>query len=107
VYNITLATVKRQIQQAEKTTPAVVISTAAASVDNAILLDYLTSELALEQPEIGSTDQNIQLDNKCTKAELHLGMPWGSVDYADDGDESDEHDGICTACRRRWPATEL
>jgi len=50
--NNTLATVKRQIQQAENPTPAVVISTAVASVDNAIVLDYLTSEVALEEPEI-------------------------------------------------------
>jgi hypothetical protein len=56
VYNNTLATVKRQIQQAENPTPAVVISVEAARVDNAILLDYLTSEVALEHPEIGRTD---------------------------------------------------
>ena len=40
VYNNTLATVKRQIQQAENPTPAVVICVEAARVDNAILLDY-------------------------------------------------------------------
>jgi len=40
VYNNTLATVKRQIQQAENPTPAEVISMEAALVDNAILLDY-------------------------------------------------------------------
>jgi len=56
VYNNTLATVKRQIQQAENPTPAVAISVEAERVDNAILLDYLTSEVALEEPEIGSTD---------------------------------------------------
>jgi len=43
VYNHTLATVKRQIQQAENPTPAVVISVEAARVDTAILLDYLNS----------------------------------------------------------------
>jgi hypothetical protein len=43
VYNNTLATAKRQIQQVENPTAAVVISTEAAHVDNAILLDYLTS----------------------------------------------------------------
>jgi len=57
VCNNTLATVKRQIQQAENPTPAVVISMDAACGDNPILLDYLTSEVALEEPEIGSTDQ--------------------------------------------------
>jgi hypothetical protein len=52
VYNNTLATVKRQIQPAENPIPAVVISVEAARVDNAILPDYLASEVALEEPEI-------------------------------------------------------
>ena len=95
------------MQQEENPTPAVVISTEAASVDNAILLDYLTSEVALEEPEIASTDPNILIDNNCTDDELHFGMPGGSEDYEDEGDESDEHDAIRTASRRRRPATEL
>jgi hypothetical protein len=52
VYNNTLATVKRQIPQAEKQMPAVGISTDAASVDTAVLLDNFTSEVALQEPEI-------------------------------------------------------
>jgi hypothetical protein len=48
MYNNTLATVKRHIQQAENQTPAVVISVEAAHVASAILLDYLASEVALE-----------------------------------------------------------
>ena len=104
VYNNTLATVKRQIQQAENPTPAVVISVEAARVDNAILLDYLASEVALEEPEIGSTDPNIPIDNNCTDDELHFGMPGGSGDFEDEGDESD---AITTANRRRRAATEL
>jgi hypothetical protein len=47
VYINTIATVNRRIQQAENPMPTVVISVAAARVDNAILLDYLTSDLAL------------------------------------------------------------
>jgi len=104
VYNNTLATVKRQIQQAENPTPAVVICVKEARVDNAILLDYLNSELALEEPEIGSTDSNIPIDNNCTDDELHFGMPGGSGDFDDEGDESD---AIPTANRRRRAATEL
>jgi hypothetical protein len=46
VYKNTLATVKCEIQQAEKQTPAMGICTEAARVDNAILLDYLTSKVA-------------------------------------------------------------
>ena len=100
VYNNTLATVKRQIQQAENPTPAVVISVEAARVDNAILLDYLASEVAPEEPEIGSTDPNIPIDNNCTDDKLHFGMPGGSGDFEDEGDESDEPDAIPTASRR-------
>jgi hypothetical protein len=80
VYNNTLATVKRQIQQAVNRTPAVVISGEAARVDNAILLDYLTSVVALEEPEIGSTDPNIPIDNNRTDDKVHFGMPGGNGD---------------------------
>jgi hypothetical protein len=104
VYNNTLATVKRQIKHVENPTPAVVISVEAARVDNAILLDYLTSEVALEESEIGSTDSNIPIDNNCMEDELHDGMPGGRRDFEDDGDESD---AIPTASRRRRAATEL
>jgi len=107
VYKNTLATVKHQIQQAENPTPAEVISVEAARVENAILLDYLTSEVALEEPEIGSTDPNIPIDNNCTDDELHFGMPGGSGEYEDEGDESDECDAIPTTSRQRRPATEL
>jgi len=108
VYNNTLATVKRQIQQPENPTPAVVISVEAARVENAILLDYLTSEVALEEPEIGRTDPNIPIDNNCTDDELHFGLPGASGDYNDEGDESYVRDAIPTASRRRrLPVTEL
>jgi len=100
VYKNTLATVKHKIQQAENPTPAVAISMEAVHVDNAILLDYLTSEVALEEPEIGSTDQNIPIDNNCTDDQLHFGMPGGGGDYEDEGDDSDERDDITTASRR-------
>jgi hypothetical protein len=56
VYNNTLVKVKRQIQQAENPMPAVVISMEAVRVDNVVLPEYLRSEVALEESEIGSTD---------------------------------------------------
>ena len=84
-----------------------VISVEAARVDNAIRLDYLDSEVALEEPAIESTDRNIPKDNKCTDDELHFGMPGASGDYDDEGDESDMRDAILTPSQRRWPATEL
>jgi len=78
VYKYILATVKRLIQQAENPMPAMIIIMEAAGVDNAILLDYLTSEVALEEPEIGSTDRNIQLHNNCIDDKLHFRMSKGS-----------------------------
>jgi len=107
VYNNTLATVKRQIQQVENPTPAVVSSVNAAHVDNGILLDHLASDMALEEPEIRSTDPNIPIDNNCKDDKLHFGMPGGSGDYEDDGDECDDRDAIPTASWQRRPATEL
>jgi hypothetical protein len=104
VYNNTLATVKRQIQQAENPAPAVVISVEAVRVDNPILVDYLTSEVALEEPTIGSTDSNILIDNTWTDVELHFWMPGGSGDFEDEGDESD---AIPTTSRRPRAATGL
>jgi len=107
VYNNTLATKKNQIQQAENPTPAVVISMEAARVDNALLLNYLASEVELEELEIASTDPIILIDKNCTDDELHFGMPGGSEDDEDEGDESVNRDAIPTASRRRRPATEL
>jgi hypothetical protein len=74
----------------------VLISVEAARVDNAFVLDYLTSEVALQKPQIGSTDPNIPIDNNCTYDALHFGMLGGSGDYEDEGDESDKRDAIPT-----------
>jgi hypothetical protein len=107
VYNNTLATVKRQIRQVENSKPTEVISTDAASVDNGILHDYWTSEEALEESEIGSTDPNIPINNKCTKDEMHFAMTGRSGDSKDEGEESDEHNAIRTPSRRRQPTTNF
>ena len=76
-------------------------------IDNGILLDYLSSEVALEEHEIGSIDSNIPIDNNCTDDEFHFGMPWGSGDDEDQGNESDNRDDIPTVSRRRQPTTEI
>jgi len=55
-----------------------VISVEAARVDTTILLDYLASKVALEEPEIGRTDPNIPIENNSMDDELHFGMPGGS-----------------------------
>jgi len=104
VYKHTPATVKRQIQQAENTTPAMVISMEPARVDNAILLDYLTSKVALQEPKIGKTDPNIPIDNNCTDDKLPSGMPGGSGDHEDKAPEGDVRNDIPTASRG-WRAT--
>jgi hypothetical protein len=104
VYCNTLATVNHLIQQAENTTPAVVISVEAAHVDNAIFLHYLHTEVALEEPEIGSTNTNMPIYNNCPDDEPHFGMPVGSGNFKDEGDKSN---AIHTASRRRRASTEL
>jgi len=96
MYNNTLATVKRQIQQAENPTPAMVVRVEAALVDNAILLDYVTSNVVLEEAGIGSTNPNIPIHNNCRYDELHVRIPGGGDNYEDAGDETDEHDAIPT-----------
>ena len=97
VDNNTLTTVKHQIQQVDNPTPAMVISVDTVRVDNAILLNYLTSELALDESEIWSTDQNIPIDNHCSDDEFLFGMPRGSGDYEHEGDESKVHNAIPTS----------
>jgi hypothetical protein len=96
VYNNTLATVKHQIQQAENPMPAMLIRVEALCVDNAILLEYFASEVALEEPEITSTDPNILINNNCTADELQFVMPGGSGIHEDEGDERDDRDAIPT-----------
>jgi len=86
---------------------AVVISVEAVRVDNAILFDYLTSEFVLEEPDMGSTDPNILIDNNCMDDKLHFGIPVGSGNFEEKGDESDESDAIATASWRRRPTTEF
>jgi hypothetical protein len=107
VYKNTVVTVKRQIQKVENPTPATVNSTEAVSVYNVILVDYLTTEVALQEPEIGSTEPNIPINNNCWDAELHLRMPGGCEDYNDEDYKIDGSDAIITPKWRRQAATEL
>jgi hypothetical protein len=96
VYNTTLATVQGQIKQAVNPTPAVVMRVEVARVNNAILLDYLTSKVALVETEIGSTGSNILIHINRVDDERQFGMPGGSGDFADQGERSD---AISTASR--------
>jgi hypothetical protein len=89
VYRNSLATVKHQIQQVENPTPAMVIIMEVVHVENAILVDYLTPKVALAKPEMGRTDPNILIVNNSMDDELHFGMPGGSWDYENQGDERD------------------
>jgi hypothetical protein len=63
-----------------------VISTEAARVNNAFLVAYLTSKVGIEEPEIGSTDSNMPIDNNCMYDKLHFGMPGGSGDFQVQGE---------------------
>jgi len=89
VYKDTHATFKHQIQQAANPTPTVVFSYEVGHVGIAMFLDYLTYEVALEEPEIRITDPNILIDNNNTDDKLHLRTPGGSRDYDDEADDSD------------------
>jgi hypothetical protein len=80
--------------------PAVVSSVEVARIGNAILLDWMTSEVPLEEPAIGSTNPNIQVDNNCMDDKLHLGMRAGSGDIKDESDERDERNAIETTIGR-------
>jgi len=73
VYKHTLAIVKHQVHQAENRTPAMVISVEVVRVDNAIFLDYFTSEVMIEKPQIRRIDQNIPIDNSCTDCWIYPG----------------------------------
>jgi hypothetical protein len=96
-----------QIQQAANPMGATVISEEAARVNNAILLDYMPSEVALDEPEIWSTDHNIPKNNHCTDDDHHFGMPRGSGDEMDEGEENDVCDDIRTLSRWRQHVTGL
>jgi len=84
-----------------------VISMEPGRVDNSILLDYLTSKVALDEPKIESTDRNILLDNTCTHERLHFWMPGGSRDYHNECDECDTRNAIPIPDWRRWAVTDL
>jgi len=75
VYTNTHATAKHQIQLAGSPMPAMVISMKAARDHNSSPLDYLTSKVAHEEPEIRRADANILIDNNCTHTERHSGLP--------------------------------
>ena len=107
VYKNTLATVKRRFKQAEIPTPAAVNSTEAARGDIAILVDNLTSEVPLEEPEMVSSGPNTPIDINCANDELHVGIPRRCKDYDDDGDEIDDCDAIPTGSRQRGAGTDL
>jgi hypothetical protein len=56
--------------------------------------------MALEEPEIRSTDPNILIDNNDMDDELHFGTPGGSEDYKNICDESNEGDTVARTSRK-------
>ena len=89
VYKNPLATVKCKIQHEEDATPPEVMMMEAAHVAKPICLAYMTSNVALEEPEIRGTDPSIPRDDYFMDDELHLGMPGGCEEYADEGGKID------------------
>jgi len=84
--------------------PAVVIGVEAVHVDNPILFDYCTSEVARQEPEIRRTDPHIPKDNSFTDGQQHFGMAVHSGDKEDEGDERAQRDAIITT---RWAMMRL
>ena len=72
------------------------ISVEQVCVNNSIVPDYMSSELALEEHEIDSTRPDAPIDNNCMDDKLHFGMPGGSREIKESGDASDKQDAIPT-----------
>jgi hypothetical protein len=63
--------------------------------------------VALEKPEIWRNDPNIPIENNCLDDELHVGIPGGSGDYEEEGEESNYRNAIRNHSRWWLPVTEL
>jgi hypothetical protein len=87
--------------------PAEVISTDAVHVDNAIIPDYVTSQVAHMEPVIGSTEPNIPIDHNCTDDKLQFGMAGCWEEYKNEGDKINQVDAIPTARWRCRATTQL
>ena len=107
VYNITLATVRYDIQPAENRTLAIVISIEAAQVHIAIDHDYWTSKVALEEPEFRSTYQYLLRHNNCTGNKQHCQMLESSRNREDSDEEGEKHDVLPTTDWRCQASTRL
>jgi len=103
----TPATVKRQIQHGENPMPDMVISMQTACVDNTIILNYLSSEVALEKYNIGSTEHTILGENNWADNKRQFWMAGGSRDYEDEGDERNKCDAILTPSQQQQAVSEF
>jgi len=68
---------------------------------------YLTSKVALEEPESRSTDLNSPIDSNCIYDKQHFTMAGGSNDFHNEAHEIDESDAITTVGWPRWAPTDL
>jgi len=107
VYTYTPVIVKCQIQKVVNLMRAVFINVFAARVDYAILFDYLTSGIAIAEPDIRNTDSDIPIYNNSRDEELLFGMAGDSGNYEDEGDKSNQPDAIPTGSRRQRAWSEL
>jgi hypothetical protein len=98
-----LATVERMSQHADNPALPMVISLQVACVNNAILLDNLTSQMAIEETEIRRSNRNIPIDYHYANAELHFRMLGDSEDDQADRNDSDKRDAIPTASQGHSP----
>jgi hypothetical protein len=97
MYSNTLGAVKHQIELTENPMPPMLCRVETAHVDNALYLDHFTSEEALEEPKVGSTVPNIQIDNNSTDDDLNFGRPGHSSNYPNAGNQINTSQAIPTA----------
>jgi hypothetical protein len=86
---------------------SVVISMEAAGVVNAILLVYITFAVTPEEPQIGSPNPIIPIDNYCLDDKLHFAIQGGSRDYKAEVDQNDICNPIRFVSWGRRAGTEL
>jgi hypothetical protein len=86
--------------------PAVFIYVKGAFMDNAILLEYLTSNVAVTKPEIGCTHITVMVNSQFRDDKLYIWMAGDSGDFENDGDTIKELNAFPTPSLRRLTITE-
>lgn len=111
VHNNTLAAVKQRILDADTAVPTAPVSTEPAHVDAKLLEEFLKSTAPLEEPKIGSTNQNCDMPGDIDAYEGFVAYNDGeSFDFVGEAEpsvpheEPDDADDVRSMSRRRKPS---